>query len=413
MLRVAAGRVCNIIAMRRRYKGRFASIGLAMPAPRHRHAILTSALAATLLAACANAPQTSTSPQREPDETAEVDPLLSVAKVPHVVVKEAFLTPFTPEDNVDSPALFVDANGDALLLATAKKTGRLMAYDGDTGAARGVRGGKGAGAGQFDRPNGIFAIDDLVFVVERDNHRVQVLRLPAMTSLGSFGSGDLAQPYGIWLRKTVGNAYDVLVTDAYMAGEDAQGNEIPPPLGELGKRLRRYDVRIGATSLQAARTADIGDTGDAGAIRVSESVWGDPANDRLLIAEEDLKTGTAVREYDMSGRYRGRTIGLGLFEAQAEGIALWQCADGNGYWITTDQFKDRSLFHVWDRKTLQHLGAFAGETVGNTDGVWLHQGATKRFPAGVFYAVHDDMGVGAFDWRDIARALKLEETCTR
>jgi 3-phytase len=45
--------------------------------------------------------------------------------------------------------------------------------------------------------------------------------------------------------------------------------------------------------------------------------------------------------------------------------------------------------------------------VGNTDGVWLHQEPTPRFPQGVFYAVHDDMGVGAFDWRDIAAALKL------
>jgi 3-phytase len=365
-----------------------------------------------LLSACAAAPHTS-APQREPDETAEVDPLLSVAKVPHVVVKEAFLTANTPQDNIDSPALFVDAGGAALLLATAKKTGRLMAYDGDTGAAQGVRGHRGAGAGQFDRPNGIFAIDDLVFVVERDNHRVQVLRLPAMRPLGSFGDGDLTQPYGIWLRKTGGNVYDVMVTDAYMQGEDAQGNEIPPPLAELGKRIRRYDVRIGAKSLQAVRSADIGDTSQAGAIRVPESVWGDPANDRLLIAEEDLKTGTAVREYDLSGKYRGRTIGLGLFQAQAEGIALWQCPDGSGYWITTDQFKDRSLFHVWDRKSLEHLGAFAGETVGNTDGVWLHQGATRRFPAGVFYAVHDDMGVGAFDWRDVAAALKLKVNCAR
>ena len=384
-----------------------------MPAYRARLVLLPCILATALLSACASRAPSAAPPQREPDETAEVDPLLSVAKVPHVVVKEAFLTPLTPEDNIDSPALFVDAKGDALLLATAKKTGRLMAYDGDSGAAQGVRGGMGTGAGQFDRPNGIFVIDDLAFVVERDNHRVQVLRLPAMQPLGSFGTGDLVQPYGIWLRKTGGDAYDVLVTDAYMQGEDANGDEIPPPLDKLDKRIHRYDVRIGAKSLQATHAADIGDTGAAGAIRVPESIWGDPANNRLLIAEEDLKTGTAVREYDLSGNYRGRTIGLGLFRAQAEGIALWQCIDGSGYWITTDQFKDRSLFHVWDRATLQHLGAFAGETVGNTDGVWLHQGATKRFPAGVFYAVHDDMGVGAFDWRDIARALKLQENCMR
>ena len=110
----------------------------------------------------------------------------------------------------------------------------------------------------------------------------------------------------------------------------------------------------------------------------------------------------------MDGRYRGRDIGQGVFKAQAEGIALWQCDDGSGYWITTDQFKDRTLFHVWDRRSLRHVGAFAGNTVANTDGIWLHQGATARFPQGVFYAVHDDMGVGAFDWRDITRALGLD-----
>ena len=90
---------------------------------------------------------------------------------------------------------------------------------------------------------------------------------------------------------------------------------------------------------------------------------------------------------------------------------MWQCADGSGYWITTDQFMDRSVFHLYDRVSLTHLGAFAGNTVANTDGVWLNQSATTRFPNGVFYAVHDDQGLGAFDWRDIAQALNLRSDC--
>ena len=358
------------------------------------------------LAGCASTPI-----DREPDETAVADPMLAGAGIAHVVVKEAFVTPLTPEDNVDSPALWMGPDGNALLLATGKKTGHLVAYDGDTGASLGARGSKGVGPGQFNRPNGIFIQGDLLFVVERDNHRVQVLRLPVMTPLGTFGDDDLKQPYGIWLRATGDNAFDVLVTDAYMAGKDARGEDIVPALSALKDRVKRYTVSVTTDGLQARLTGTIGDTSAAGAIRVPESVWGDPANDRLLIAEEDLPSGTSVREYDLDGHYRDRTLGAGLFKAQAEGIALWQCADGSGYWITTDQFKDRSLFHVWDRTTLAHLGAFAGGTVGNTDGVWLHQGATKRFPDGVFYAVHDDMGVGAFDWRDVARAMGLKERC--
>lgn len=369
--------------------------------------LVPALLALVALAGCA-----SHRADREPDESSGADPLLAGSGVAHSVVKEAFVTALTPEDNVDSPALWMDAAGHALLLATGKKTGHLVAYDGDTGASLGTRGSKGAGAGQFDRPNGIFVQDDLLFVVERDNRRVQVLRLPAMKSLGSFGTDDLHKPYGIWLHRLAVDRFEVLVSDAYMDGEDAQGNEIVPALPALAARVKRFTVRVEGDMVRADLAGTVGDTTSEGAIRVPESLWGDVANGRLLIAEEDLPTGTAVREYGIDGRFRGQTIGKGLFKAQAEGIALWQCEDGSGYWITTDQFKDRSVFHIWDRVTLTHLSAFAGETVGNTDGVWLHQGATKRFPNGVFYAVHDDMGVGAFDWRDIAKALDLKSECS-
>lgn len=49
---------------------------------------------------------------------------------------------------------------------------------------------------------------------------------------------------------------------------------------------------------------------------------------------------------------------------------------------------------------------------GLTDGVWLDQRGDARFPQGVFYASHLDLGVVAFDWRDIAAALELPE-CRR
>ena len=130
---------------------------------------------------------------REPDQSDSASTLRR-AGIAHVVVSEAFITPATPFDDIDSPALWVDRNGEALLLATAKKTGRLKTYDGDTGVPGPDHGTRGAAAGQFDRPNGIFVVDDRVFVVERDNHRIQVLRLPDFKALGSFGEGDLDQP---------------------------------------------------------------------------------------------------------------------------------------------------------------------------------------------------------------------------
>lgn len=351
-----------------------------------------------LLAACSPA----TRGDREPDENVEKDPLLSEAKVPHQVVKEAFLTAATPTENVDSPASWRAPDGSRVLIATAKATDRLVVYDGGTGQQLRTVSGSGTALGQMQRPNGIAVIDDLLLVVERDNHRVQAFQLPGFEPLLTFGAEDLKQPYGLWVRALDGG-YEVIVSDNYMS---PQNEDVSPPLAELGRRFKRYRLARAQDGWQANLTGTFGDTGEAGAIRIAESVFGDADNDRLLLAEEDVATGTRVREYGLDGKYRGRDIGADLFKAQAEGMALARCGDG-GYWIATDQFKDRSVFHVFDRKTLAHVGAFAGERTANTDGVWLDQSADARFPQGVFYAVDNDQAVAAFDWRDIASALKL------
>ena len=89
---------------------------------------------------------------------------------------------------------------------------------------------------------------------------------------------------------------------------------------------------------------------------------------------------------------------------------LRTCGDG-GWWITTEQGKERSTFHLFDRKTLAPAGSFHGNTVANTDGIWNSQQVSARFPQGALYAVHDDQGVVAFDWRDIAKALSLPQDC--
>lgn len=358
-----------------------------------------------LLCACAGPAPRVTPP--EPDQS----PLAtapSSAQVGFAVVPEAFLAVGIPEDTLDSPAAWLADDGRLWLIATAKSTHRLRIFDGDTGEDLLAYGRKGPHPGEFDRPNGIAVHGDLLLVVERDNRRVQVLRLPDLKPLATFGEHELRSPYGVWLNELAPGELDVVVTDSYMDGADYS---IVPPLPRLDGRLRRYRLVHEEDAVSVRHVGDFGDVTEAGAIRMAESVWGDPHHGRLLVAEEDIATGTAVRIYDLDGRYAGTTIGRDVFKAQAEGIALWACADGSGYWLTTDQFTDRTVFHVFDRESLAHLGAFAGETVANTDGIWLHAASTARFPEGVFYAVHNDEAVAAFDWRDIARTLGLRERC--
>ncbi|MFT4197070.1 MAG: phytase, partial [Pseudoxanthomonas sp.] len=350
--------------------------------------------------------------ESEPDEGGAA-PLLAGAGMPHAVVAEAFVSASAPQDNLDSPASWTTAQGQRWVIVTAKKSGQLVVFDGDTGARLRTVAGKGSGPGQLKRPNGIAVVElpgpapqqALALVVERDNHRVQLFSLPDFTPLLAFGAGDLSKPYGLWARAQDGGI-EAIVSDNYMDGAE---QKTVPPLARLDHRFRRYRLEQVDGAWQARLVQTFGDTGEAGAIHIAESLWADPANDRLLLAEEDVPAGTRLREYRLSdGRYAGRDLGAGLYRAQAEGIALLACADGGGYWIGTDQFKDRSLFHVFDRRTLAHLGSFAGKVTANTDGVWLDPKGDARFPQGVLYALHDDQALAAFDWRDIAAALKLK-----
>jgi 3-phytase len=362
---------------------------------------LTAALALALLIAGCSAPG-----GRDPSSRVMPARVFGAEAVP---VREAFMTPETMQDEIDSVASWRSPGGQTWLIATAKETHRLVVYDGDTGETlRGV-GARGDQPGQFNRPNGIAVHGDLLFVVERDNHRVQVLRLPDFAPVGLVGAGQLRSPYGLWLRETAPGELEMLVTDSFMAD---YRTETVPPLTELDQRVKRYRLRFdGGTLVGTDYLGHFGDTTEAGALRMVESIAGDPAHDRLLIAEEDVRVGTTLRVYTLAGEYTRRSLPRDRFQAQAEGVALWTCDDGSGYWITTDQNSDLTVFHVFSRRELGYLGSFTGEKVALTDGIWLQQAPTARFPDGVLYAAHDDRGVGAFDWRDIAQALELRTTC--
>src|SRR5690606_2383587 len=101
----------------------------------------------------------------------------------------------------------------------------------------------------------------------------------------------------------------------------------------------------------------------------------------------------------------------GTFAGEAEGVVLWSCGATGGYWLAVDQQQPLTRFHLFDRDDLSPAGSFHGATTSNTDGIALHAAATRRFPAGVLYAVHDDRAVVAFDLGDVVEALGLDPTC--
>lgn len=368
-----------------------------MPIPRSLVALLCGAL----LASCATSPQ--------PVRTS-AGPVTGQAR-PGVEVEEAFATAASRTDELDSLATWTAADGRVLVIASAKSSHRLVVYDGSSGERLRDVGGKGSEPGRFNRPNGVLVYGDLVFVVERDAPRVQVLSLPGFEPVGSFGEAQLRSPYGIWLHESAPGELQAYVTDSFMHGADFT---VVPPLDELDQRVRRYQLRARADGgIEAGYAGSFGDTSQASALRMVESIWGDPAHDRLLVADEDRRHVSTLREYTLDGRFTGQALPHGSFGGEAEGLALWDCTPDSGYWIAVDQLSPLTLFHLYDRASLAPRGSFHGRLTGNTDGIALHLSPTPRFPGGVMYAVHDDRAVTAFDLRDVARALRLDPACVQ
>jgi 3-phytase len=332
------------------------------------------------------------------------------AAAPGTTVAETWVSEWDDAPNLDSPAYWAGPDGGRVLV-TAKEAHQLWVYDAATGELLDRVGGPGSGPGEFLRPNGIAVVDELVLVVERDNHRVQALELPGFEPRLTFGEAQLERPYGIAVRHH-GGVLDVYVTDDY--GNDVERPDSVAPTGDFTRRVKHYQLRLPDEGLTGAflhpeLVRSFGEAAGPGALRVVESIQLDPDRGQLLIADE---FGFELELYDLDGRYLDSTVAGDVYRhGDPEGIMLYRCGDAAGYWVLTDQGTDRTVFHILDRVTMEPVGSFAGEVTANTDGIWLTQETVPGLGDGALFALHDDGGMSAFAWSDIADALGLRADC--
>jgi 3-phytase len=326
------------------------------------------------------------------------------------VVAERWVSDGFAADNVDSPTIWRGPGGEAWAIVTAKATDRLVVLDAVSGAFGRAVGGASDSTVRLVRPNGIAALDSVLFVVERDARRVQVFALPSFRSIGSFGSEVLREPYGLWVRSTGSGRYTVYVTDTYGDTDDpadADERAVQGTPEALARRVTTFSLRLDAQGVVVDAQRPVGATSGGGVLHIVESLWGDTVTGHLLIADEDRRQGRALRLYDLDGRFLDRSVGAERFRYQAEGIALDARADGSGYWIATDQDPRANRFLLFDRATLAYVGTFRGAVTRNTDGIWFDPTPTPGRPRGTLYAIHDDRALAAFDWAEVLRTLGL------
>ncbi len=309
-----------------------------------------------------------------------------------VSVPIVYETNLPPDGNgtMDSVAIWVapDPN-QSLLFMTDKSRHYLEVHNAVTNTYVGRIGGPGSGNGQLNYPNGVgvaygvstgIGLKDIVFAVERDNHRVSAFALPEKTFIGSFGSTQLVEPYGIAFYWQ-GNQLQAWITD----NDGSQD------------KTYVFDVVSTVTGITGNFNFSFVTAGTL------ESLVIDPVSQRALLCDEAAGN---VMVYNLQGNFIQR-FGVGLFVDDPEGIVIYDTGGGAGYIIVADQNASPTQFEVFDRQTYQHIGNFTGPTTG-TDGIALTQRALPNLPSGSFYAIDSDRTTHAYSWAAIANAMGLQ-----
>lgn len=307
-------------------------------------------------------------------------------------------------DNSESLAACMHREGEVLVYVTDKGSHRVDAYDAETGKLYKRYGREGNEAGQFRRPNGIIALEmpiegpdegstgraNAIFVVERDNRRVQAFWADGFRPAGMFGMGELVNPYGCAVSYQHGNVY-LYVTDA--------GKEVSNEL------VKVYRLTCEKDRIDGRLERTFGEGSGMGYVRVAESIAVDDRFDRVLLCDEAHEFRN-VKVFTRDGQFTGVTFADDMFWNDPEGIALVDGADG-GFVIVTDQQRHRTIWHLFSRKNYEHLGAFTGrKRIGKTDGICIYPHPLKTHKNGLFFAIHCDTEVHAFALDDIIRIAR-------
>jgi hypothetical protein len=301
-------------------------------------------------------------------------------------VAELWMTHRNHDDNLDSVAFW-----DNKIYVTAKDSHAIHVYDARNGIYLDKFGGMGDEFGRMNRPNGIAAIDSMIFVTERNNGRVQVFSIPEnsssnftqesimdYTSVCTFGEEVLLRPYGIFACK-INGYYVIYVTD------DGKFK------GSENDNYRRVVVFVMNSEMDQVDPAKLGlpDEFGAGKFEKLESIYGNLCDGTLLIADEGTNE---LLLFSIFGKYLGKKITSEFFtEGEPEGIWFFR-KNGKSYWLSAEQrVKKTTIFHVFDGD-LNHVKSFSGLYTKNTDGVCIAE--TKN--GLTLFAVNDDQAVTAF-----------------
>lgn len=159
----------------------------------------------------------------------------------------------------------------------------LVIHDLDSGESK--RFGKtGDGKGEFSHPSAIAVEDDLLFVLEQGNRRIQVLHLPDLESFGFFGEEQLRDPSALALYRIENASFYLYVADTF--NNKGQQTDI----------ILRYSVSRGVNTIHGLYLQSFGYTSANGWLENVRSLKVDQEKKQVLV-----DAGGSVRAYTLEG----------------------------------------------------------------------------------------------------------------
>lgn len=314
-------------------------------------------------------------------------------------VEEKVRTPDWHGAEIDSAAIWEAPDGKVLLFASGKTSNEVLVCNAATGELLDRIGQRPGEPNPLSRPNGLAVEDDYLFVVERDNRRVQVYSLPGFESLGVFGQNELWYPYGIDLYRN-GDAYEVYVTDNY--GVDSEVGQGAP----LDLRVKHFRVSLPDGKIAVTLEESFGAVEGPGVLNEVETLLVDAEADRVYLCDE---AALSVKIYQLDGSFSGTIFGEGAIEFEPEGMILVEETPlhPDGVLVVTDQGEDLTVFRIFSRGAGEFLGSFTGAPeLANTDGICFLHGSFGPFERGGLFAVHADFRVQGYSWADVEALFK-------
>ena len=210
-------------------------------------------------------------------------------------IEEAFLTEKKSLETMSSVAFWHGSQGQHQAIATLEYSDVLVVYDAIKGTIIKRIGKPGTKTGEFKNPIDLEVVEDLIFVLDSGNHRVQVLKLPDFTPFGIVGSERLKNPSKLTIYFIEPGCYYLYVADSYEQADDKTVN------------ILRYSIATALVGVSSDYLLTFGYSPDAGYLRNVETLAVDQAHKNLIIVEKETAQ-KVIKQYTLDGEFTGKRI---------------------------------------------------------------------------------------------------------